>query len=155
MRFYLTPVRMANFKKSTNNIFEKVWRKGNPPVTVDGNINWCGHYGKQYGGSLKTKNGANIWSSNSTSVYLFSENKKLNRTYICILMFIRSFPGSSDSKESPCVAGDPGSIPELGKFPGVGIGNPLQYSCLENSMDRVGWWATVHGVTKSQTQLSS
>ena len=69
-------------------------------------------------------------------------------------MFIRSFPGSSDSKESPCVAGDPGSIPELGKFPGVGIGNPLQYSCLENSMDRVGWWATVHGVAKSQIQLS-
>ena len=131
---------MAIFKKSTNNkIFERVWRKGNAPITVGGNINWCGHYGKQYGGSLKTKNRANIGSSNSTCVYLFQENKKLNRTYICILMFTRGFPGGSDSKESACVAGDPGSIPGLGKFPGVGNGNPLQYSCLENSMDRVAW----------------
>ena len=54
-------------------------------------------------------------------------------------MFTRGFPGGSDSKESACVAGDPGSIPGLGKFPGVGNGNPLQYSCLENSMDRVAW----------------
>ena len=46
-----------------------------------------------------------------------------------------------------------GSIPGLGRSPG-GNGNPLQYSCLENPMDRGAWWATVHGVTKSQTQLS-
>ena len=45
-------------------------------------------------------------------------------------------------------AGDVGSIPETGKFPGVGNGNPLQYSCLRNSMDRGAWWATVHGVAK-------
>ena len=49
---------------------------------------------------------------------------------------------------------DTGSIPELGRFCGVGNGTPLQYSCLENSMDGGAWWATVHGVTKSQTQLS-
>ena len=61
MRFHLTLVRMAIFKKSTNNkIFEGVWRKGNPSITVGGNINCCGHYGKQYGGSLKTKNRANV-----------------------------------------------------------------------------------------------
>ena len=76
MRFHLTPVRMAIFKKSTNNkIFERVWRKGKPPITVGGNINWCGHYGKQYGRSLKTKNRDDVGSSNSTSVYLFQENK--------------------------------------------------------------------------------
>ena len=51
-------------------------------------------------------------------------------------------------------AGDLGSIPGLGRSPGEGNGNPLQYSCLENSMDGGTWWATVHGVTKSQTQLS-
>ena len=48
---------------------------------------------------------------------------------------------------------DVGSISELGRSPGGGHGNPLQYSCLENPMDRGAWWATVHGVTKSQTQL--
>ena len=51
-------------------------------------------------------------------------------------------------------AGDPGSIPGSGRSPGGEHGNPLQYSCLENPMDRGAWWATVHGVTKSQTQLS-
>ena len=52
----------------------------------------------------------------------------------------------SDSKESACNAGDPGSIPVSGRCPGEGNGNPLQYSCLENSMDRGAWQATVHGV---------
>ena len=65
------------------------------------------------------------------------------------------FPGGSDSKESAFSAGDPGSIPGSGRSPGEENGYPLQYSCLENSMDRGAWWATVHGVTKSQTQLSN
>ena len=56
--------------------------------------------------------------------------------------------------ESACNVGDLGSIPGSGSSPGEGNGNPLQYSCLENSMDRGAWWATAHGVTKSQTQLS-
>ena len=67
---------------------------------------------------------------------------------------IQVFPGSSVSKESACNAGDQGSIPRSGGSPGEGNGNPLQYSCLENSMDRGAWWATVHGDTKSQTQLT-
>jgi len=50
-------------------------------------------------------------------------------------------------------SGDLGSIPGLGSSPGEGNGYPLQYSCLENPMDRGAWWATVHGVTKSQTRL--
>ena len=50
--------------------------------------------------------------------------------------------------------GDAGSNPQLGKSPGGGNGNPLQCSCLENSMDRGAWWTTVHGIAKSQTQLS-
>ena len=58
---------------------------------------------------------------------------------------------SSDGTESACNAGGPGLIPGLGRSPGEGNGNPLQYSCLENSMDRGAWRATVHGVTKSQT----
>ena len=58
------------------------------------------------------------------------------------------FVGGSDGKESACNAGDPGSIPGLGRSPEEGNGNPLQYSCLENSMDKGAWWATVHGVAK-------
>ena len=50
---------------------------------------------------------------------------------------------------------DEGSIPGLGRSPGEGNGSPLQYSCLENSMDRRAWWATVHGATKSRTRLST
>ena len=65
------------------------------------------------------------------------------------LWFIWGFPGSSAGKESTCNAGDPGSIPGLGRCPGEGKGYPLQYSDLENSMDYI-----VHGVAKSQTQLS-
>ena len=55
---------------------------------------------------------------------------------------------------SACNAGELGSVPGLGRSPGEGNGNPLQYSCLENSMDRGAWWATVHGVAKSWTGLS-
>ena len=62
-----------------------------------------------------------------------------------------NFPDGSDSRESACNAGDPGSFPELGRSPGEGNGNRLQYSCLENPMNRDGgtWWVTVHGVAKS------
>ena len=65
------------------------------------------------------------------------------------------FSGGSEGKESACSVGDPGSIPGWGRSPGEGNGNPLQYSCLENSMDRGAWQATVHGVAKSWTWLSN
>ena len=65
-----------------------------------------------------------------------------------------SYPGSSAGNESACNAGDLGLIPGLGRSPGEGNGNPLQYFCLENSMDRGAWRATVHWVAKSQIQLS-
>ena len=61
------------------------------------------------------------------------------------------FRGGSDGKESACNAGDLGLIPGLGRSPGEGDNYPLQYFCLENSMDRGVWWVTVHGVTKSPT----
>ena len=61
------------------------------------------------------------------------------------------FPGGSDGKESACDARDLGSIPGLGRSPVEGHGNALQYSCLENPMDRGAWRATFHGVAKSQT----
>ena len=58
-------------------------------------------------------------------------------------------PGGSEGKESACNAGDPGSIPGSGKFPWEGHGTPLQYFCLENSVDRRAWWTVVHGVARS------
>ena len=63
-------------------------------------------------------------------------------------------PGGSDGKDSACSAGDLVSIPGLGRSPGGGNGNTLQYSCPTIPMDRRAWWAGVHGVAKSQTRLS-
>jgi len=64
------------------------------------------------------------------------------------------FLGGSDGKESTCSAEDPGSTPGPRRSPGEGNGYPFQYSCLENTVDRGAWWATVHGVAKSWTRLS-
>ena len=61
---------------------------------------------------------------------------------------VKYFPGGSDSKASACYVGDPGSIAGWGRSHGEGNGNPLQYPCLENPMDREAWWAIVHGATK-------
>ena len=84
--------------------------------------------------------------------------QRLDNTIICILVYLlrvdKGFPDGLDSKESACNAGDLCSIPGSGRFPGGGHGNALQSSCLENSLDRGAWRATVHGDTKSQTQLS-
>ena len=86
--------------------------------------------------------------------------EQLMLTYIvdlqyCVSFRYTSFPGSSEVKASGCNAGDLGSIPGLGRLPGEGNGNPLQYSCLENPMDGGAWWATVHGVAKSRTLLNN
>ena len=78
----------------------------------------------------------------------------------CFVLLLQIFcywflPDSSVSKQSACNAGDPGSIPGSGRFPGEGNGNPLQYSCLENPMDKGAWWATCSSWgRKCQTQLS-
>ena len=70
-------------------------------------------------------------------------------------LFTICFPGGSDGKVSARNAGDPGSIPGLGRSPGEGNGNSLQYSCLENPMEGGAWYqATVHGVANSRTRLS-
>ena len=70
-------------------------------------------------------------------------------------MSFLGFPGGAGVKNPPANAGDMGLIPGSGRSPGEGNGNPLQYSCLGNPMDRGVWWATVHGVTKSHTRLSN
>ena len=65
------------------------------------------------------------------------------------------FPGGSGSKESACNVGDLGSIPGMGRSPGERHGHPLQYSCLENPVDRGAWQAVVHGVTKVRHDLAT
>ena len=69
-------------------------------------------------------------------------------------MLYGGFTGGLVVKNLPANAGDVGSIPGVGRSSGGGHGNPLQYSCLENPMDRGAWWTTVHGVAKSWTRLS-
>ena len=92
--------------------------------------------------------------------HLQTRKQALTRHQICLFLPSRlwywcySSPCGSDGKESAHNAGDTGLIPGSGRSLGEGNGNPLQYSCLENSMDRGGWWATIHGITKSRTQLS-
>ena len=102
--------------------------------------------------------------SNKILTVLTEEDRKNWKLFILIYFLLSNsrasiwqealgFPGGSDGKESACNARDLGSLPRLGRSPGEGNGNPLQYSCLENPMDRGAWRTTVHGVTKSQTRL--
>ena len=71
--------------------------------------------------------------------------------FVNLLLLRKGFPGASNSKEFACNVEDLGLIPGLGRSPEGGHGNPPQYSCQNNSMDRGAWWDTVHGAAKSQT----
>ena len=82
------------------------------------------------------------------------EDIPLSLIYLCLVQAFSKYLGGSDGKESACNAGDPGSIPGLGRSSGEGNGYPLQYYGLENSMDRGAWQAAAHEVVKSQTPLS-
>ena len=77
----------------------------------------------------------------------------LNSEVLHSLLGLPQWPSGKRTHLNAGATGDPGSIPGLGRSPGEGYGNPLQYSCLENPMDRGVWWATVHRVTKSWTRL--
>ena len=87
-----------------------------------------------------------VWGQGITGFHYKSFN---------ILFEFNTVPCSSVGKESACNAGDPGSIPGLGRSPGEGNGNPLQYSCLENLMDRGAWRATTHGVARVGHDLAT
>ena len=85
----------------------------------------------------------------TTHDHMLKCNHYSHTLYLNALQIIQGFPGGSDGKESACNTGDLGSIPELGRSPGEGNGNPLQYSCLENPMDGGAWQNSVPGVTNS------
>ena len=87
--------------------------------------------------------------------FTFEEAEALQDYPNCLRSYAKwGFPGGSDGKESAYHVEDPGSIPGSGRSPGEENGYPLQYSCLESSMDRGAWQATVHGVAKRWSQMS-
>ena len=102
----------------------------------------------QLRGSLLLLHGVSSVTSNSAQDSIFYSPVQAGKLFLGPAL--TGFSGGSDGKVSACNAGDPGSIPGLGRSPGEGNGNPLQYSCLENPMDRGAWWATV----QSRTRLS-
>ena len=87
-----------------------------------------------------------MWGEEDRHTFRYTYYKR-RINFIWIKKF---FPGGSAGKESACHAGDLGLVPELGRSPREGDGYPLQYSCLENPMDRGSWWDAVHGIAKSQ-----
>ena len=94
------------------------------------------------------------WMDANKRIQSFKKLGAGQSMYVLSTFSFYGFPGSLDGKVSAYNAGDLGSIPGSGRSPGEGNGNPLQYSHLENPMDRGAWWATVHGAAKSRTRLS-
>ena len=96
-----------------------------------------------------------IFKQTNMKIYgLFRAKLKAHiSSYYTAVSTLLGLSGDSDSKESACNAGDLGSIPGSRRSPREGNGKPLQYSCLENSMDRGAWWAAVHGISQSQAWL--
>ena len=93
-------------------------------------------------------------SSDSGSATYLTFGKFIRSHCFLIYFFKTCFPGGSEGKESACNAGDQSLIPEWGRYPREGNGNPLQYSCLENPMDRGAWRTAVHRISKSRTRAS-
>ena len=101
-----------------------------------------------------SKNTALIWieCTNFThKLFFFLHINFTLKLFSLVYMVYMDFAGVAPVKNPPANAGDPGSIPGSGRSSGDGNGNPLQYSCLENPMDKGAWGATVHGLAKSQT----
>ena len=111
--------------------------------SFDNKIRKTKHYSPQHSKTRHLDNCENIFFLGINLTELFPKGKE----YSC-------FPQWLSGKESTCNAEDSDSIPGLGRSPGGGNGNSLQYACRESSIVRGAWWATVHGVTKSWTQLN-
>ena len=108
--------------------------EGEPPGRAAGRMVRC-HEGCGFG----------FWSDKKIHTHTHPPNKDILKPNTHSMHI---FPGGSAGKESACNAGDPGSVPQLGRSPGGGHGNPLQSPCLENPMDRGAWWATAQRVAK-------
>ena len=100
---------------------------------------------------LWTRPDPNSWNIIRMS---FSSSGMIGESFSPAFVVLSQCPGALDGKDSACSVRDPGSIPGSGRSSREGNGNPLQYSCLGNLIDRGAWWVTVHGIPKSWTQLS-
>ena len=98
--------------------------------------------------------GSDLLGDRQINGSLVSQNNLAESNLNLIINDYISFKSASDSKACACNVGDLGLIPASGRYPWEGNGNPLQYSCLENLMDRGAWKATGHGIAKSRTRLS-
>ena len=132
---------------------DKVWGPKYEPISTT--CRW-GIYSLQTGGV--NQEWRQVWTAKLTENFLAGKTILHNskRSSHSVMSNSLWCHGHTVVKNLPANWGDArdmGSIPESARSPQVGNGNPLQYSCLDNSMDRRDWWATVHGITKSQTRL--
>ena len=131
-----------------------------PPGFPSGNLPWEAAMGSQrvsHDSAAEHSTAQLQPFSHQMGLMSWSETSSTNtqENIVQLLLLSTGFPCSSVGKESACSSGDPGSIPGLGRSPGEGNGNPLQYPCLENLMDTGAWWAPVHGVAKSRARLNN
>ena len=142
-----TPMYMAESVISVCDSFLRVWIKGE---------NYGEHFANDLSQCLQNLKPRNSTLYTVEDTWGFHVSLKLSmmlqaQESLGVYTFLFSLPEWLSGKESACNAGDLGCIPGSGRSPGEGNGNPLQYSCLGKPMHRGAWWATVHGVTKSQT----
>ena len=115
-------------------------------------LNWTELSEQPYSLSKTVTNFLHLCGSSDPSWHLVEENRNSLDSNLCQ---VKGFPEDSMVRNLAANGRDVGLGSRSGRFTGEGNGNPLQYSCLENSMDRGAWWTTIHGVIKSQTQLSN
>ena len=125
------------------------WHKAQPLFSCALGLNWI-----FYSWAFLSP-GGDSWRLNllylRQTIYIYTKvsNKLRRKCYICV--YVIGFSGGSDSKEPTCQSRRPSSIPGSGRSPGERNGNPLQYSCLENPMDRGAWWTIAHRVAEFDT----
>ena len=143
----LPPIQPSRWAQAHNFSEEDMWVSPHRESTLGGR-----GWGRAWPCRIDTIHHVDETGPQVKSIILKEDFCFQNVSYQVYAIVALGFPGGSEGKESACNEGDQGSIPGSGRLPGKENGYPLRYSCLENSTDRGGWWATVHGVTEGRTQ---